>query len=133
MGSLMEPALEVATERATAETNKKTLIESVRNLTETLLNSKASYGSSQNSRRQVKRVHHSNLRQQIMNDIKKFVGQWSRHGYEKCETHSFWLSLLRDVLGVSEPEKFICFEIPVKLKHTCFIDEKFYNDNNGDK
>lgn len=68
-----------------------------------------------------------------MNDIKKFVAQWSRHGYEKGETHSFWLSLLRDVLGVSEPEKFICFEIPVKLKHTCFIDEKFYNDNNDDK
>ena len=40
MGSLMEPALEVATERATVETKKKTLIESVRNLTETLLTAK---------------------------------------------------------------------------------------------
>ena len=57
-----------------------------------------------------------------MNDVKKFVSQWSGHGYEKGETHSFWLSFLRDVLGVSEPEKSIRFEVPVKLKHTSFID-----------
>ena len=57
-----------------------------------------------------------------MNDVKKFVSQWSGRGYEKGETHSFWLSFLRDVLGVSEPEKFIRFEVPVKLKHTSFID-----------
>ena len=57
-----------------------------------------------------------------MNDIKKFVAQWSGCGYEKGETHSFWLSFLRDVFGVSEPEKFIRFEVPVKLKHTSFID-----------
>ena len=55
-----------------------------------------------------------------MNDVKKFVAQWS--GYEKCKTHSFWLSFLRDVLGVAEPEKLIRFEVPVKLKHTSFID-----------
>ena len=57
-----------------------------------------------------------------MNDVKKFVAQWSGHGYEKGECHPFWLSLLRDVFGVSEPEKFILFEVPVKLKHTSFID-----------
>ena len=57
-----------------------------------------------------------------MNNIKKFVAQWSGHGYEKGECHSFWLSLLRDVFGISEPEKFIRFEVPVKLKHTGFID-----------
>ena len=57
-----------------------------------------------------------------MNNVKKFVNQWSGRGYEKGETHSFWLSFLRDVLGVSEPEKFIRFEVPVKLKHTSFID-----------
>ena len=57
-----------------------------------------------------------------MKDVKKFVAQWSGRGYEKGETHSFWLSFLRDVLGVSEPEKFIRFEVPVKLKHTSFID-----------
>ena len=57
-----------------------------------------------------------------MKDIKKFVEQWSGRGYEKGETHSFWLSFLRDVLNISEPEKFISFEVPVKLKHTSFID-----------
>lgn len=57
-----------------------------------------------------------------MNDVKKFVAQWSGRGYEKGESHSFWLSLLRDVFGISEPEKFIRFEVPVKLKHTGFID-----------
>ena len=57
-----------------------------------------------------------------MNDVKKFVSQWSGRGYEKGESHSFWLSFLRDVFGVSEPEKFIRFEVPVKLKHTSFID-----------
>ena len=57
-----------------------------------------------------------------MNDIKKFVTQWSGRGYEKGESHSFWLSLLRDVFGISEPEKFIRFEVPVKLKYTGFID-----------
>ena len=56
------------------------------------------------------------------NVVKKFVTQWSERGYEKGETHSFWLSFLRDMLGVSEPEKFIRFEVPVKLKHTSFID-----------
>lgn len=57
-----------------------------------------------------------------MNDVKKFVAQWSGRGYEKGECQPFWLSLLRDVFGVSEPEKFIRFEVPVKLKHTGFID-----------
>ena len=57
-----------------------------------------------------------------MNDAKKFVAQWSGRGYEKGEMQSFWISFLRDVLGVSEPEKFIRFEVPVKLKHTGFID-----------
>ena len=57
-----------------------------------------------------------------MNDIKKFVAQWSGRGYEKGEMQPFWLSFLRDVFGISEPEKFIRFEVPVKLKHTSFID-----------
>ena len=54
--------------------------------------------------------------------VKKFVAHWSGRGYEKGESQTFWLSLLRDVLNVSEPEKFIRFEVPVKLKHTSFID-----------
>lgn len=31
-----------------------------------------------------------------------FVQQWTGRGYEKGETHSFWLSLLQDVLGMHE-------------------------------
>ncbi|MBQ3443113.1 MAG: class I SAM-dependent DNA methyltransferase [Selenomonadaceae bacterium] len=57
-----------------------------------------------------------------MNDIKKFVAQWSGRGYEKGEMQLFWLALLRDVFNIAEPEKFIRFEVPVKLKHTGFID-----------
>ena len=57
-----------------------------------------------------------------MNDVKKFIAQWSGRGYEKGEMQPFWLSFLRDVLSVSEPEKLIRFEVPVKLKHTGFID-----------
>ena len=48
-----------------------------------------------------------------MNDVKKFIAQWSGHGYEKGETHAFWLSFLRDVFDISEPEKFITFEVPI--------------------
>ena len=58
----------------------------------------------------------------MIDTVKKFVAQWSGRGYEKGESQSFWLALLRDVLGVDEPEKFIRFEVPVKLKHTSFID-----------
>lgn len=54
--------------------------------------------------------------------IEKFVSDWEGHGYEKGETHSFWLAFLRDVLNIAEPEKIIKFEVPVKLKHTSFID-----------
>lgn len=57
-----------------------------------------------------------------MNRVKDFVKQWTGRGYEKGETHAFWLSFLRDVLSISEPEKLISFEVPVKLKHTSFID-----------
>ena len=60
-----------------------------------------------------------------MNRVKDFVKQWTGRGYEKGETHTFWLSFLRDVLEISEPEKFIHFEVPVKLKHTSFIDAFF--------
>ena len=53
---------------------------------------------------------------------KKFAKYWKGKGYEKGESQSFWLSLLRDVYGVEEPEKFIIFEEQVKLDHTSFID-----------
>ena len=46
--------------------------------------------------------------------VGKFVEEWAGRGYEKGETHSFWLSLLRDVLEIEEPEKVIAFEVPVQ-------------------
>ena len=53
---------------------------------------------------------------------KAFAEYWKDKGYEKGESQAFWLSLLRDVLGVEEPEKFIKFEDKVMLDHTSFID-----------
>ena len=51
-----------------------------------------------------------------------FAGFWKNKGYEKGESQSFWLSLLRDVLGVEHPEKFIRFEQKVVIDNTSFID-----------
>ncbi|MBR2632427.1 MAG: class I SAM-dependent DNA methyltransferase, partial [Lentisphaeria bacterium] len=59
---------------------------------------------------------------QQRNAAKKFVAEWSGRGYEKGETHTFWINLLRAVLGVAEPESFITFETQVLLEHTSFID-----------
>ena len=53
---------------------------------------------------------------------KKFAAEWEGRGYEKGETHAFWINLLRAVLGVAEPESFISFETQVLLGHTSFID-----------
>jgi hypothetical protein len=53
---------------------------------------------------------------------RQFAADWAGRGDEKQETQSFWLTLLQKVFGVSEPEKFIQFEVPVKLSHTSFID-----------
>ncbi len=53
---------------------------------------------------------------------KEFAEYWSSRGDEKSDSQSFWISLLRDVFGVAEPEKFIIFEERVKLDHTSFID-----------
>ncbi|MDD6489758.1 MAG: methylase, partial [Clostridia bacterium] len=52
---------------------------------------------------------------------KEFAEFWDGKGYEKGESQTFWLHLLR-VLGISEPEKFINFEEQVHLDHTSFID-----------
>lgn len=46
-------------------------------------------------------------------NVKNFVKQWAGRGYEKGEAQSFWLSLLRDVFDINEPETFISFEVPV--------------------
>lgn len=53
---------------------------------------------------------------------KAFAAFWKGTGYEKGESQSFWLSLLRDVYGVEHPEQFIIFEEQVHLDHTSFID-----------
>lgn len=53
---------------------------------------------------------------------KLFAETWKSKGYEKGECQPFWLSLLRDVLGVKYPEQYIRFESKVKLDNTSFID-----------
>ena len=58
-------------------------------------------------------------------NIKKFVTRWQNHGYEKGEAQTFWLSFLRDVFDLPDPENFVQFEVPVKLQHTNFIDAFF--------
>lgn len=45
--------------------------------------------------------------------VKDFVKKWSNRGYEKGDAQPFWLSFLRDVFNVDEPENFISFEVPV--------------------
>ena len=51
-----------------------------------------------------------------------FAKQWSGKGYEKQETSRFWMQLLQNVLGVSDPANYIEFEKPVQLSHTSYID-----------
>ena len=54
---------------------------------------------------------------------KAFAKYWEGKGYEKGESQPFWISLLRDVFDVAEPEKYIKFEDQVKLDTaTGFID-----------
>lgn len=53
---------------------------------------------------------------------KKFMETWKGRGYEKGESQTFWLTLLRDVLGVERPENIVSFESQVKLSSTSFID-----------
>ena len=52
----------------------------------------------------------------------KFTEDWKSRGDEKQETQAFWLTLLQKIYGIEEPEKYISFELPVKLDHTSFID-----------
>ena len=51
-----------------------------------------------------------------------FADYWRGKGDEKGDSQKFWLSLLRDVLGVEHPERFIDFENRVLLEHISFID-----------
>ena len=53
---------------------------------------------------------------------RQFSADWEGRGDEKQQTQAFWLALLQKVFAVSEPEKYISFELPVRLGHTSFID-----------
>lgn len=53
---------------------------------------------------------------------KKFAEDWKGKGYEKGQSQPFWLTLLRNIYGIEEPEQFITFEEQVHLDHTSFID-----------
>ena len=55
-------------------------------------------------------------------NAKKFIEEWKDRGREKQDSQSFWLSLLRNVLGIEKPEEVIRFEEKVKLTHDSFID-----------
>lgn len=52
----------------------------------------------------------------------QFAADWQGRGDEKQETQAFWMALLQKVFGVAEPDKYIEFEVRVKLSHTSFID-----------
>ncbi len=43
----------------------------------------------------------------------QFIKTWSGKGYEKGENQPFWLSLLKDIFGVENPENLLVFEQPV--------------------
>lgn len=53
---------------------------------------------------------------------REFALYWKDKGYEKGQSQQFWMSLLTNVFGVSNVERFIVFEEQVKLDHTSFID-----------
>lgn len=38
-------------------------------------------------------------------NAKKFIEEWKDRGREKQDSQSFWLSLLRNVLGIEKPEE----------------------------
>lgn len=44
----------------------------------------------------------------------RFARTWKGRGAEKSDCQTFWLTLLRDVFGVEQPEKIIEFELPVE-------------------
>ena len=53
---------------------------------------------------------------------KNFAEYWKDKGYEKGQSQPFWISLLSNVLGIENAEKYISFEDKVMLDHTSFID-----------
>ena len=58
-----------------------------------------------------------------INAAKEFAEFWENKGYEKGQSQTFWLQLLRQVYGIEKPEEFIEFEDQVHIdKNTGFID-----------
>lgn len=54
---------------------------------------------------------------------KEFAERWKNKGYEKGESHKYWIDLLENVLGISDAVDFIKFEDTVHIdKATGFID-----------
>ena len=54
---------------------------------------------------------------------KEFAERWKDKGYEKGESQKYWIDLLQNVLGISDPIDFIEFEDTVHIdKSTGFID-----------
>lgn len=62
-----------------------------------------------------------NVKDQVKN-AKKFIEFWREKGYEKGESQKFWISLLQDVLGVTDVSSYINFEDKVVIDNTSFID-----------
>lgn len=54
----------------------------------------------------------------------RFAELWMDRGYERGDTQTFWLTLVRDVLGVEKPEELISFEERARLDHTGFMDAR---------
>lgn len=52
------------------------------------------------------------------------VEDWTDKGYKKGESQKFWIQILREVIGIENPEQFISFEDQVHLDHTSFIDAR---------
>ena len=56
-------------------------------------------------------------------NAKEFAKFWKDKGYEKGQSQQFWTSLLSNIFGIANPEKFIEFEDQVHIdKNTGFID-----------
>ncbi len=54
---------------------------------------------------------------------KEFAERWKNKGYEKGESHKYWIDLLENVLGIRDAVDFIKFEDTVHIdKATGFID-----------
>ena len=60
--------------------------------------------------------------QQQRQAARDFANYWKNRGDEKSETQQFWMTLLGQVFGIADPQKFIEFEKRVQLSHVSFID-----------